>query len=276
MKFATLTKVSAAIAIVTVALTPLGAHAMRAPGQAESIRATASRAAGIALEPATTTNAELFKVTPRTSAHVSHFMGKPGASQVQIVSVLDSPDASETLVFDLASTTMATDPVTAVSTNGGGLSIKLGDRLRVGAVDAPWAKDANGKSLPTHYQVQGQTIRQVVDFTGAAFPVVADPKITYGWGVYLGLWGAEIKAVISALAVGGFAGCTFVNKLPTALSKVAGQVCTLLGLTAAKAVFQLIVSTFKDQSKIQNYACYQRKILPPEANWYIVGSSNCQ
>ncbi len=44
-----------------------------------------------------------------------------------------------------------------------------------------WAKDANGQDVPTHYEVRGNTLTQVVDVTEhTAFPVVADPTT----GVY--------------------------------------------------------------------------------------------
>ncbi|MEV8214712.1 hypothetical protein [Leifsonia sp. NPDC077715] len=43
-------------------------------------------------------------------------------------------------------------------------------------VATPWAKDANGDKVPTHYEVSGSTLTQVIDFTkGSAFPIVADP-----------------------------------------------------------------------------------------------------
>jgi len=45
-------------------------------------------------------------------------------------------------------------------------------------IAAPWAKDANGKAVSTHFEVNGTTLTQVVDFTAStAFPVVADPTI---------------------------------------------------------------------------------------------------
>ncbi|GAA2055432.1 hypothetical protein [Leifsonia soli] len=41
-------------------------------------------------------------------------------------------------------------------------------------IPAPGAKDANGAAVPTHYEVRGNTLTQVVDFTAiTAFPVVA-------------------------------------------------------------------------------------------------------
>ena len=48
----------------------------------------------------------------------------------------------------------------------------------------PWATDANGKSVPTRYEVRGSSVVQVVDHEGAAYPVVADPK--YSWGYVTG------------------------------------------------------------------------------------------
>lgn len=46
------------------------------------------------------------------------------------------------------------------------------------AIGAPWAKDANGASVPTHYELNGTTLTQVVEHgSGSAYPIVADPTI---------------------------------------------------------------------------------------------------
>lgn len=42
----------------------------------------------------------------------------------------------------------------------------------------PWARDANGASVPTWYEIEGTSIVQHVDVSGAALPVVADPTWT--------------------------------------------------------------------------------------------------
>ena len=45
-------------------------------------------------------------------------------------------------------------------------------------IEPAWAKDAEGKSVPTHYEINGNTITQVVEFDeNTAFPVVADPAV---------------------------------------------------------------------------------------------------
>jgi hypothetical protein len=47
----------------------------------------------------------------------------------------------------------------------------------LGGLLAPWSKDRNGASVPTHYEVHGNSVVQVIDGNPAAlaYPVVADP-----------------------------------------------------------------------------------------------------
>ncbi|MCF0233086.1 MAG: hypothetical protein HUJ63_12725 [Enterococcus sp.] len=46
----------------------------------------------------------------------------------------------------------------------------------IGNIEEPWAKDANGEKVATNYELDGNTIIQVVNFDeNTAFPVVADP-----------------------------------------------------------------------------------------------------
>ncbi len=63
-----------------------------------------------------------------------------------------------------------------VQENGGVLIIGP-DGSFLGGLLAPWAKDRNGVSVPTHYTVHGNSVVQVIDGNPAAlaYPVVADP-----------------------------------------------------------------------------------------------------
>lgn len=62
----------------------------------------------------------------------------------------------------------------------GGYFVVDGNNDTVAMVAAPWAKDANGAAIPTHYEVKGTTLTQVVEFTTeTAFPVVADPEFAW-------------------------------------------------------------------------------------------------
>ncbi len=65
--------------------------------------------------------------------------------------------------------------------NRGGVTVSDSTGNLVNTILAPWAKDANGKNLPTNYTVSGNVVTQHVDTRGATFPVVADPQ--YGCGV---------------------------------------------------------------------------------------------
>ncbi len=47
------------------------------------------------------------------------------------------------------------------------------------AIGTPWARDAAGKELATHYELEGNLLTQVVDHSGGdvSYPVVADPTV---------------------------------------------------------------------------------------------------
>lgn len=61
------------------------------------------------------------------------------------------------------------------------------------AVGTPWAKDASGTQVPSHFETDGSTLTQVVDHRSGSYnyPVVADP-----W------WLAAIMTAITWCAVG--------------------------------------------------------------------------
>jgi hypothetical protein len=58
---------------------------------------------------------------------------------------------------------------------------------------APWAQDANGTAVPTHYEIQGARLIQVVDHTAGeyVYPIVADPAVAPGCVTFTGpnFWG---------------------------------------------------------------------------------------
>ncbi|MGC4154954.1 MAG: hypothetical protein QM628_18190 [Propionicimonas sp.] len=52
---------------------------------------------------------------------------------------------------------------------------------QVALIEAPWAVDANGRALKTRYELEGDTLVQVIETDeSTAFPVVADPGIVAG------------------------------------------------------------------------------------------------
>lgn len=68
-----------------------------------------------------------------------------------------------------------------------------GEPELVGGVDAPWARDARGVEVPTHFKVQGNVLTQVVEHKSGdfAYPITADPSWwdnVKGWFKSAGSW----------------------------------------------------------------------------------------
>jgi hypothetical protein len=100
----------------------------------------------------------------------------------------------------------------------GGLTLYDASGSVIGSVDAPWATDANGSPVPTHFSVEGTTVTQVVAFDdSSAYPVVADPAVHLHWTTFtLEFYPSDQRAIVAALRGGGAAG-------------VAAAVCSLFG-----------------------------------------------
>ena len=66
-----------------------------------------------------------------------------------------------------------------------GIEILDPDNQIVGAMSAPWAVDAKGDDVATAYKLRGHKLVQTLSHRGAEYPVVADPDISFGKGIYL-------------------------------------------------------------------------------------------
>ncbi len=111
---------------------------------------------------------------------------------VQINTVIAGPDAPQRYEYPLALPAGST-----VVEKDGGILIFNAAGESLGTFLAPWAFDAKGAAVATHYEVNGTTLTQVVEHTTAnSFPVVADPSyyppvafyysrsdVEYMWGV---------------------------------------------------------------------------------------------
>jgi hypothetical protein len=69
----------------------------------------------------------------------------------------------------------------------------------IATTKAPWATDAAGRSVPTHYELDGDVLVQVVEHQSGEFsyPIIADPSV---WQVTVCV--AAIVAVIASTVVG--------------------------------------------------------------------------
>lgn len=104
---------------------------------------------------------------------------------LQVLSVSTRASSSSRLAYELD----LPDRVRASSDGTGGYYLQDPAGRTVGVITAPWALDASGKQVPTHYEWDGRVLVQHIDLDtpGIAFPVVADPTIYYFW------WGYGIK-----------------------------------------------------------------------------------
>lgn len=139
------------------------------------------------------------------------------------------------------------DDVTPVLNEAGGIDLvraiasfgNSGDvaQIVVGGLQAPWASDANGNSIPTRYTIDGDTVTQHVEFgADSAFPIVADPHLVMHWyGPGLKFSRTETGRIRSrAVAAALFAAiCAFTG--PATLGITCGVSGAELGAAAAVA-----------------------------------------
>lgn len=90
---------------------------------------------------------------------------------LQVTTILANPEAPTSYDYQFSLPKGA-----RIMAAGEGLVLMDGTRF-LGAISVPWAKDANGRDVPTHYEVNGNTVTQVVEHKTQkfAYPIVADP-----------------------------------------------------------------------------------------------------
>ncbi|MCW3492916.1 hypothetical protein [Microbacterium sp. SSM24] len=128
----------------------------------------------------------------------------PLSDGVQMLTTVASPDASTSFSYPIempigGSIALAADGSAIVTDAAGDPLVTTG---------APWAVDARGVAVPTHYEVAGTTLIQVVDHDAGEFsyPIVADPKFTYWWGGKEWWPASRVNVSLIATAVAGYLG----------------------------------------------------------------------
>ena len=104
----------------------------------------------------------------------------PHALRAAVVLVDSSAPERYSLTFEGLTPTINPDGSVTLSTDSQADVV-----LEVASLDAPWARDATGTAVPTHYEVAHDTVIQVVDHVAHgnyAYPIVADPTVQYDCG----------------------------------------------------------------------------------------------
>lgn len=140
---------------------------------------------------------------------------QPLDSGVRIQTVLADADAATSFSYTLEGVDLAIQPDGSIALYPEGTLTSGVTATGIGFIDAPWAFDAAGAAVPTHYEVAGDTFVQIVEPPAdAAYPVVADP--TAWWGMYWNVSsttanrlsallyaGAGVAGIVSALITAG-------------------------------------------------------------------------
>jgi hypothetical protein len=187
---------------------------------------------------------------------------------------IQSKDAPETYDFhldgDVASLSLADDGSVDMHDKAGRVA---------GRIATPWAYDAYGSSVPTYFRVDGTTLTQVVKHKGGdfAYGILADPRLTYGWGVYLNLRGWEVKSLASvsytAGAVASMVACS-TSRLPSPLAKLVSAACHIVGGASLVSIAKTLTSIARSRRVISD-GCYQTKVVPPNRKLKKVAKKNC-
>ena len=121
----------------------------------------------------------------------------------------------------------------------GDVSIVGADGSWIAGIAAPWAKDASGADVPTHFELSGTTLTQVVEHSdGFEYPVVADPLVSYctlgGWypAQCVKFTRSEVKAAANLVWAGAGAATTTTHLC----SKIPGNVGLVCKVAAATAI----------------------------------------
>lgn len=198
-----------------------------------------------------------------------------GAVRVQTITPDESGPHQFTYTFG--------EGITPVEAEGGTIELVRaveGSPLRqiVGVVDEPWALDADGRSVPTAYTITGDALQQTLDpDESTAYPIVADPRVSVGVGVYLYLNRIEANATAavseSVLRVGAGATCAVYGNRIT-VPGVKQLVQHLCGFVSAGAIYQYFNTLPAAMKSWPNRACYEFRYFN---GWHTksVSSSLC-
>lgn len=161
----------------------------------------------------------------------------PGAESTRVLTILNDPSAPIEYVYDFGE---GFDVV--VAPDGSAVALSTDSDAPFIGVAAPWAIDANGTSVPTRYEARGTTLVQIVDHSGASYPVTADPTYSLGWGAYAHFNRSE-TATIAAAGWG-------VAVLSGACAMLGGPVAlTACSLAAGSIVYQAGVANNSSPKK---------------------------
>jgi hypothetical protein len=124
---------------------------------------------------------------------------QPTADGVRALVVINSAQAPQRYPFPLRGDVVRLDQQPDGSVNG----YDADGRVFMQIAPA-WARDAAGRSVPTHYEIAGTTLTQVVEHRGGnyAYGITADPLVKHWWGIGWRFSNSQSKTIFQAVVAG--------------------------------------------------------------------------
>ncbi|MEV0257334.1 hypothetical protein AB0H82_24150 [Streptomyces sp. NPDC050732] len=218
-----------------------------------TVNTTTSGGLSVSIGLPNTSNAQAVKTANGTVVYPDAARGTDLALQpttdggARALVTINNSDAAREYRFDLhlpdGAVTQQLDDGTVLILAGAGEDAEI-----IGAFDAPWAEDANGKAVATAYRVEDGALVQSVEFDHeAAFPIVADPQMTLGKRVYLHFGIKEVKGIAKIGTPAKYLSAAVCKKVPSTIAIVLKPraVCAYLVTKRVGAT----VKVFKDAAK---------------------------
>jgi hypothetical protein len=175
-------------------------------------------------------------------------VARPTQDGTQALIVIDGSDAPSRYTFPVE---VNGEHTGLRQGNDGAVDILGADGTTpVATIAPPWATDANGDAVPTHYEIEGSSIIQVVEHETAAYPVTADPKVSFGWSIYLKYSKKEVKDFKSKGGVIGAA--TLVAAVCKALpNSIVMAICAATVAVASAAILNTFTQAAKENKCVE-------------------------
>jgi hypothetical protein len=139
---------------------------------------------------------------------------------VRMLTVIDNPSAPTAYEYKV---TVPGGGRIELTGDGGAVILSADDGI-VSVIEKPWAKDANGVPVETHFTTDGQKLTQHVthDVAGVAYPVTADPRFFWAWhGVTIVFNRDETK--YAAMGASTYIGARIGGAMAAAVFSVGGE-----------------------------------------------------
>lgn len=116
-----------------------------------------------------------IRVFPTSSPDAVQYV-QPTRGGMRLMTAIGSPAAPSSFAYEFDEPGAHFEPV-----GEGALKLVGADGVGRGMIDAAWARDSAGRSIPTSYSFDSTTLTQSVDLSdpSIAYPVVIDPNWSY-------------------------------------------------------------------------------------------------